>query len=223
MTGRGAQPARDPALPGRLFGAELESLVPVLRECPDAGFGRPVAACPGWTVRDVLAHCSGDLTQVVNGDFGDDLGSPEANERDIAARADWPHTRIVDELEHGLRHAGPAVAAAGGPLDKVALGVWLHGGDVRDTLGVPGAYDGPGLPDALALLSRLTHERGRPLVHACFDGAGAPFVLGAPAPGVRPVRFHGDAPTLIRLCSGRATHATYELSGGVAEALNMFG
>jgi hypothetical protein len=47
--------ARDPELPGRLLTIERDALIPLLRDRPDEDFERPVAACPGWTVRDVLA------------------------------------------------------------------------------------------------------------------------------------------------------------------------
>ncbi len=43
-----------------------------------------------------------------------------------------------------MTEAGAAIARAGGPLDAVALGEWVHAGDVRDVLGVPGAYGGEG-------------------------------------------------------------------------------
>ncbi|OSZ59906.1 hypothetical protein OQI_13500, partial [Streptomyces pharetrae CZA14] len=52
---------RDPELPGRLLTIERDALVPLLRSRPDEDFSRPTEACPGWTVRDVLAHCSAAL------------------------------------------------------------------------------------------------------------------------------------------------------------------
>ncbi|MEU0336611.1 maleylpyruvate isomerase family mycothiol-dependent enzyme [Streptomyces sp. NPDC006193] len=216
--------ARDPEAPGRLLALERDALVPLLRARPDADFALPTAACPGWTVRDVLAHCSAALTRVVQGRLEKGVFSPESNERDIAERADWTNARIVDELERGMTEAGPVIARAGGVLDLLAVGEWLHAGDVREALGVPGAYAGAGLPDALALLARSTRESGHVPLHADLDGVDEPLRLGAVAGDGPPARYIGDAATLVRLYAGRPVKdAGYELAGVTEAELNIFG
>ncbi len=117
------QEVRDPELPGRLLRVERDALVPLLRARPDADFDLPAAACPGWSVRDVLAHCSAALMRVVERRFEEGVFSPESNDRDIAERAEWTNARVLDELERGMTEAGPAIARAGGVLDVIALGV----------------------------------------------------------------------------------------------------
>ncbi len=117
-----AHDVRDPELPGRLLVTERDALIPLLRSRPDDDFALATLACPGWTVRDVLAHCAAALTRVVERRFEKGVFSPEANDRDIAERADWTNARIVDELERGMTEAGAVIARAGGPLDAVALG-----------------------------------------------------------------------------------------------------
>lgn len=114
---------RDPELPGRLLILERDALIPLLRSRPDADFARPAPACPGWSVRDVLAHCSSALIRVVETRFEKGVFSPESNDRDIAERAEWTNQQVVDELERGMTEAGPVIAKAGGVLDMVALGV----------------------------------------------------------------------------------------------------
>jgi uncharacterized protein (TIGR03083 family) len=214
---------RDPELPGLLLTTERDTLIPLLRARPDADFALPATACPGWTVRDVLAHCSSALMRVVESRFEDGVFSPESNDRDIAERADWSNARVVDELERGMAEAGPVIAKAGGVLDGVALGEWVHGGDVRDALGEPGAYGGPGLPHALALLARLTREWGRPPLHADLDDFDEPLTLGAVSGERTPARFIGDATTLVRLYAGRpVTGRAYELAGAEAAELRIF-
>lgn len=84
---------RDPELPGRLLTTERDALIPLLRARPDADFALPTAACPGWTVRDVLAHCSSALMRVVESRYEKGAFSPEANDRDIAERAEWSKDR----------------------------------------------------------------------------------------------------------------------------------
>ncbi|MFF8095995.1 maleylpyruvate isomerase family mycothiol-dependent enzyme [Streptomyces sp. NPDC016675] len=222
---------RDPERPGRLLALERDELVPLLRSRADGDFALPVAACPGWTVRDVLAHCSAALVRVVENRFEDGVFSPESNDRDIAERADWTPARVVDELERGMTEAGPVIARADGALDGIALGEWVHAGDVRDALGEPGAYAGRGLPEALALLGSLTRDRGHVPLHADLDDVDEPLKLGAVSGERPPGRYIGDAATLVRLYAGRPVHDTagadgaagYELAGVRAAELNLFG
>ncbi|MGW1745588.1 maleylpyruvate isomerase family mycothiol-dependent enzyme [Streptomyces sp. NPDC002092] len=216
---------RDPELPGRLLAVERDALIPLLRARPDEDFALPTTACPGWTVRDVLAHCSAALLRVVESRFEEGVFSPASNDRDIAERADWTNQQVVDELERGMTEAGPAIAKAGGVLDRVALGEWVHAGDVRDVWGEPEAYGGPGLPDALALLARITRERGRLPLHADLDDVDEPLLLGEASGERNPARFIGHSATLVRLCAGRSVPegTSYELVGAEAAELNMFG
>ncbi|CAL9458346.1 hypothetical protein SUDANB58_02595 [Streptomyces sp. enrichment culture] len=215
---------RDPELPGRLLATERDALVPLLRSRKDEDFTLPVAACPGWTVRDVLAHCSSALVRVVEGRSGEGAFSPESNDRGIAERAGWAHQRVVDELERAMTEAGPVIGRAGGALDLVALGGWVHAGDVREALGEPGAYAGPGLPDALALLAVVTRDRGRVPLHADLDDVDEPLRLGGASGERPPGRFIGDAATLVRLYAGRPVDgAAYELAGVGERELNLFG
>jgi uncharacterized protein (TIGR03083 family) len=214
---------RDPELPGLLLTSEREALIPLLRARAEGDFALRTA-CPGWTVRDVLAHCSAALIRVVESRFERGVFSPEANDRDIAERADWSVARIVDELERGMTEAGPVIAKAGGVLDAVALGEWVHAGDVREAFSEPGAYAGVGLPHALTLLARISREKGQVPLHADLDDVDEPVRLGG-VPGARPpARYIGDAATLVRLYSGRPLVGTrYELVGVREGELNLFG
>ncbi|MER6063424.1 MULTISPECIES: maleylpyruvate isomerase family mycothiol-dependent enzyme [unclassified Streptomyces] len=218
------QEVRDPELPGRLLALERDALIPLLRARPDADFALPTAACPGWSVRDVLAHCSAALMRVVESRFEKGVFSPESNDRDIAERAGWSNARVVDELERGMTEAGPVIARAGGVLDMIALGEWVHAGDVREVFGAPGAYAGAGLPDALTLLVRITREKEHLPLHADLDDVDEPLRLGAAVAGGPPARYIGDAPTLVRLYAGRPVNGSgYELAGAREGELNIFG
>ncbi len=112
----------------------------------------------------------------------------------------------------------------------------MHAGDVRDVWGEPEAYGGPGLPDALALLARITRDRGRLPLHADLDDGGTshafkavgedePLLLGETSGERNPARFIGDAATLVRLYAGRSVPegTAYELVGAEPAELNMFG
>ncbi|MEU2975642.1 maleylpyruvate isomerase family mycothiol-dependent enzyme [Streptomyces hirsutus] len=215
---------REPGLPGRLLTVERDVLVPLLRGRTEEDFGRPVVACPGWTVRDVLAHCSAALTRVVESRFEKGVFSPASNERDIAERGAWSNQRVVDELERGMTEAGAVIAKAGGVLDVLALGEWVHAGDVREALGEPGAYAGGGLPYALDLLAYVTGAKGHLPLHADLDDADEPLRLGEVSGERPPARYIGDGATLVRLYAGRSVNgASYELAGAEAAELNIFG
>ncbi|WP_406170725.1 maleylpyruvate isomerase family mycothiol-dependent enzyme [Streptomyces sp. NBC_00996] len=224
MTTADMHDVRDPELPGRLLTIERDALIPLLRARPEEDFALATGACPGWTVRDVLAHCSAALIRVVEGRFEKGVFSPESNDRDIAERAAWTNAWVVDELERGMTEAGPVIAEAGGVLDPIALGEWVHAGDVREVFGEPGAYAGDGLPHALALLARVTRHKGHLPLHADVDDMDEPLRLGS-VPGERPpARYIGSAATLVRLYAGRPVDGErYELVGAEKRELNIFG
>ncbi|GHC59944.1 maleylpyruvate isomerase family mycothiol-dependent enzyme [Streptomyces flavofungini] len=208
--------------PGRLLRTERDALIPLLRAADEEAFKAPTC-CPGWTVRDVLAHCSAALSRVIESRFEKGVFTAEGNDRDIAERAHWPHSRIVDELEHGMTNAGAAIAASKGLFDGVALGEWVHAGDVRDAWGLPGAYGGAGLADALPLLTAFSKQRAALPLHADVDGLDEPLFLGVTDGGRPPARYIGDAPTLVRLYAGRPLAGSeFELAGATRAELSIF-
>jgi uncharacterized protein (TIGR03083 family) len=210
--------ARDPQRPERLLRTEHDTLLPILHRMPEEAFGNPTA-CPGWPVRDVLAHCAAALTRVATGRLH--AFTPELNEIDVAQRRDWPLPRLLSELERGYTDAGTAIAGAGGRLDPIALGEWLHGGDVRDALGEPLAYESDGFEDACALLADWARRREVPLVEASLPGAA--LRLGVPVPGRPPATLVTGRATLMRLFAGRpAEPADYQLTGAAPEELVVF-
>src|SRR5258708_23451425 len=152
---------RDAQRPARLLRAEHDALLPILRRAPEHAFERPTA-CPGWSVRDVLAHCGAALTRVAAHRLH--AFRPELNEIDVAERREWPLPRLLRELADGYLEAGQVIGATGGRLDVIALGEWLHGGDMRAALGEPLAYASDGFDDACVLLGDWTRRRAVPLV-----------------------------------------------------------
>jgi uncharacterized protein (TIGR03083 family) len=209
---------RDPERPARLLQAEHDALLPILHRAPRPAFDLPTA-CPGWSVRDVLSHCAAALSRVVTGSLH--AFTPELNEIDVELRRDWPLARLLSELASGYQEAGPVIGAAGGRLDVIALGEWLHGGDVRAALGEPLAYASDGFEDACVLLGDRTRGKKVPLIDVSLpDGT---LVLGAPVPGRPRACLRTGNSTLMRLFAGRpAEPADYQLTGATREELVVF-
>ncbi|MBT2454541.1 maleylpyruvate isomerase family mycothiol-dependent enzyme [Streptomyces sp. ISL-86] len=213
---------RDPWLPDRLLRTERDALMPLLRRTPPAAYELRTA-CPGWTARQVLAHCAAALVRIVEGRLEEGVFLPAANAADVAEREDWPLTRILDELERGFTEAGPEIATGDGTLDAVALGEWVHAGDVRDAFGEPEAYSGDSLTLALPLLRITSRKRETPRLVAEINGFEGLLVLGNEIEGRPTARFRGDAATLIRLYSGRPLVGTrYGLTGATEQELLIY-
>ncbi|WP_328943328.1 maleylpyruvate isomerase family mycothiol-dependent enzyme [Streptomyces sp. NBC_00250] len=215
---------RDPWLPDRLLRTERDLLMPLLRRTPEEAYELRTA-CPGWTARQVLAHCGAALVRIVEDRLEEGVFLPEANACDVAEREDWPLARILDELERGLTEAGPVIARReDGRLDAVALGEWVHAGDVREAFGEPGAYCGKALELALPLLSVTSRKRETPrLVGVLEDGTTSRVSLGNEIEGRPPATFKGDASTLIRIYAGRPLVRTrYELRGATEQELLIY-
>lgn len=202
----------------RLLLAERDALVPALRAAEPAAFDQPTCL-PGWSVRDVLAHCAAAFTMTATRSWHG--FSPEENQRDVEERRPWPVEKLLDELETGYGATASAAAAADGRLNGLALGEWVHGGDVRAALGLSRPYASEGCADALVLLAERTRLPGRhvPRTTAILPD-GSTLDLGTADP---PATLATDEATLIRLCAGRGPDpAAYTLTGADPAAYRVF-
>ena len=182
----------------RLLLTERDLILPILHGRPDADFDADTVL-PGWCVRDVLAHCSAALGMAVSRRFH--AFTPEDNQRDVDARREWPVSKLLAELADGYTGAAAAIDAAGGRMDVLALGEWVHGGDIRDAWGLPGAYASGGVDDALALIAALSQRPQLavpPTDVALADGGSIRLGSGEPV-----VELETDTATLVRMIAGR--------------------
>ena len=193
----------------RLLLTERDVLLPILRRTPVEAFDRPTV-CTGWTVRDVIAHCGCALTRAAEGRMH--RFTPELNEIDVDERRSWPLGQVVAELEQGYGSAAEAMTAAAGKLDDLALGEWIHGGDVREALDEPRPYESEGVEDALLVL--VDRSRRRDVPPTVVRLPDRELRLGAGASGTPPAELDTDVPTLIRLSAGRRPDPTrFRLTG----------
>ncbi len=101
----------------------------------------PVAACPGWSVHDVVAHLTGSVADVLGGRM-DGIGSETWTAAQVEARAGIPIDEMVAEWSEISPRFEDGLRAVGGPM--AALGVadiWHHEQDLRGALGVEGGHD----------------------------------------------------------------------------------
>lgn len=182
----------------RLLLTERDLILPILHARTEADFNADTVL-PGWRVRDVLAHCSAALGMAVSGRFH--AFTPEDNQRDVDARREWPVSKLLDELADGYTGAAAAIDAAGGRLDALALGEWVHGGDVRDAWGLPEAYASGGVEDALVLIAAICQRPGStvpPTDVTLADGGRVRVGCGSPV-----VELEADTATFVRMIAGR--------------------
>lgn len=189
-----------------LLHREAAALPPLLRGAPEAAFDSPTVL-PGWSVRDIIAHCGAALGRLVN----DELGrfTPEENEGDVEARRSWPLDQLLDDLFSRYPAAVARIDELDGAADAIGLGEWIHGGDIRDAIGAPDAYVSDGIEIALSLIGERAGERGIPPTVVDLGDQRLGLGMGPPVG-----RLRCDIETFVRLIAGRdADPARYDLTG----------
>lgn len=110
----------------------------ILRRLDTAGWETPVAACPGWRVRDVLAHMVGIIEDAAAGVIS---GPP--NEEQTAAEVDRHRDDDPLALLDQWAASAPLIIERVSETETwpAAYDVTTHEHDVRAALGQPGARD----------------------------------------------------------------------------------
>ena len=208
---------------------EADAIRPLLESLDPSQFDEPTV-CTGWSVRDVIAHCASALSMTAAEDMH--AFSPAENEADVESRRGQPLSVVLDELFAGYSSAAAQIDLAGGRLDGIGLGEWIHGGDVREAVGAAKPYTSEGVDIALNLLfersanahlsKSITMNRsvpGTPGVDTVVDGQSRRFGdLGDPVGTLTT-----DLETFVRLCGGRRPDPDrYQLSGVPKSDLALF-
>lgn len=190
-----------PSAAGDLLVAESQEWIPLLRSLTADEHRRPTP-CPGWNIRDVVAHCAAALRRIADDDLHD--FSPEANQADIAARHGRAFDALVDELEAGISSTAQIINRVGARLNIIGLGEWIHAGDIRAALGEPRPYIGVDPDTALRLIKYASAERSVPPV--CVHADGQHIHLGdwrLAESGTSPAKLTGDLDSIVRIFCGR--------------------
>lgn len=160
-----------------------------------------VAACPGWSVRDLAAHLAGVLGDFIAGRFtveeGDDFGERTVRER--------RGNSIDDSVSEWDKNRAAADDLLAGPVGGVLIAeIISHEQDLRKALDRPGARDDPGVRTALVRplqeADRKLTEGGGPVVRLVVDGDEQ--IIG-PSEGEPVARLTVSAYDLLRVVAGR--------------------
>lgn len=160
--------------------------IAALVTAPDADAAAPVAACPGWTVCDVVAHLAGGVA-----DFA-------ARRFDGVETGEWGERQVRDRrgrtVAGNLAEWGANLAAAGPLFDSPMAGVLVaevvsHEHDIRTALDRPGARDDIGVQVALerplAEIDKRMREAGTPALRIVTPDGERVVGAGDPAGTLR--------------------------------------
>jgi uncharacterized protein (TIGR03083 family) len=128
----------DPRAIDRLYQETREQITALVAGLDDAGWSTAVAACPGWSVRDVMAHLAAVAEDWASGR----LAAPATDEETAAQVARFRGYDVAGILASwtdasAQLHHLAATAGLEPPLGDIVI----HEHDLRGALGRPGARD----------------------------------------------------------------------------------
>lgn len=183
--------------------ARMAERVEVLVRDPSVDLSTPVPACPGWTVRDALAHLAGNVIDGSVGRVADTLPPPpEWTARQVADHRDRPVDDVLADWRAAREVLGPQV------LDDLRIPLLFdgisHEHDIRAAVGRRGAEDDPAVT---ALLDAFVPGWGRflgDLPPIALDDGDTVRTSGDGDPGLV---LRGSAFELLRAITGRRSQA----------------
>jgi uncharacterized protein (TIGR03083 family) len=114
----------------------------LVRDLPADRADLPVPGCPGWSVHDVVAHATGIVADVVNGNL-DGVTTEPWTQAQVDMRRDVPIADVVDEWAKLAATFEPSLDAMPKAVSRTLLiDLVTHEHDVRGALGEPGGRDG---------------------------------------------------------------------------------
>jgi uncharacterized protein (TIGR03083 family) len=159
----------------------------------------PVAATPGWSVKDVVAHLAGGLRDFVDRRF-DGVESGEWGERQVRARRDNTLADAFAEWDANRELAAPLFDTPLGPA--LVSEVIAHEHDLRAALGEPGDRGGVEVRAALVRplqqLDQRMRENDVPALRISLEHGDRVLGHGEPAGTLRTTSFE-----LMRSIGGR--------------------
>ncbi|NUT99031.1 MAG: maleylpyruvate isomerase family mycothiol-dependent enzyme [Saccharothrix sp.] len=162
-----------------------------------------VAACPGWTVKDVVAHLAGGLGDFVNRRFeGHESG--EWGEQQVADRRDKALGELLVEWERNFEISEGLFDS---PVGAVLVAeIVQHEHDIRAALDQPGERDNVAVRAALTRpmqeLDKRLREQHLPALRITLEHGDRILGEGEPSATLRTSSFE-----LMRVIGGRRSES----------------
>ncbi len=192
---------------GEQYRAGRERVLTLAADITDDQAAAPVPACPEWRVKDVYAHLSGVVADILAGQL-DGVATDPWTARQVAERADWSLGEICTEWTTNACTLEAMLATVDDDLvdPRLVIDEWTHEQDIRGALGRPGARDLPVVAFAVRHLAAGIGEYWKEagLAPVGLAGDTASYVLGdgEPVATLRAPDFE-----LARLLLGRRSTA----------------
>ena len=152
---------------GSAYAGTRERITDLLR---DADPTVRVPACPAWTVKDVAAHVTGVVDDVLAGRL-DGVATDPWTDRQVKTRADTSLGDILDEWAEKSPAFEKLLDDFGAAGEQAVFDVTTHEHDVRGALQQFGAHDSEGIAIGLrwgaALFIDMVHQQGHPPLRVC--------------------------------------------------------
>ena len=140
---------------GSIYEDTRQRLVNVVRAASFVDFfaaAKPVPACPGWRVRDVIAHLSGLATDIASGNL-DGAATDAWTGAQVVARRDLSLGQLLAESDD----VGPQLASylddfPGRYGAQIVADITVHEHDIRGALQQPGARGSAGVDHCVEFL-----------------------------------------------------------------------
>ncbi|MEM8745191.1 MAG: maleylpyruvate isomerase family mycothiol-dependent enzyme [Actinomycetota bacterium] len=132
--------------PSRIYARTRETVSDLVRSLDSSALAAPVAACPGWTVHDVVAHLTGVATDAVNGVGPGSPTAPTLEEwtaRHVDERRGTATNVVLREWERSASQLEVILAKDDGPMPAVVMDLLCHEQDLRAAVGRPGRRAAP--------------------------------------------------------------------------------
>ena len=135
----------------RLYAGTRDRVLTLVTGLSEAGQAAPVPACPGWSVRDVLAHLA-----AIAEDAGAGLLAGPPDDAETAAQVARFAGRDLAQILAAWEAAAPAFGQvlASARVWPAVIDVVSHEHDIRGALGVPGARDSEAVTECSSRLLR---------------------------------------------------------------------
>jgi uncharacterized protein (TIGR03083 family) len=129
----------------------------LVRRAPEDRLDAFAPATPEWRTRDVLAHLTGESTDILTGNL-EGVGTDPWTQVQVDTRRDWSVGELIAEWEGNGPQLEPMIPSFGVVAGQLIVDVATHEHDVRGALDAPGARDTDALTIAYLWLGSRVGE-----------------------------------------------------------------